>query len=53
LRQVRATLTGYALPGDLQRAAEAGFQRHVPKPPVLEKLGQLLAEVRPSAPTLS
>jgi two-component system CheB/CheR fusion protein len=49
-------LSGYALPEDVQRATDAGFHRHVSKPPNLEKLEQLLAEVeieqgsfRPSA----
>jgi len=43
-------LSGYALPGDLQRAADAGFERHLAKPPSLEKLEQFLAEVsRPLA----
>ena len=40
-------LTGYALPEDLHRAAEAGFQRHVAKPVSFEKLAQLLAEMPP------
>ena len=38
-------LTGYALPEDLQRAAEAGFDRHLAKPPDLEALERMLAEV--------
>ena len=38
-------LSGYALPEDQQHAAEAGFQRHLAKPPSLEKLEQLLAEL--------
>ena len=38
-------LSGYALPEDLQRASEAGFDRHLAKPPSLEKLEALLAEV--------
>ena len=37
-------LTGYALPEDLRRAAEAGFDRHLAKPPDLEELGRMLAE---------
>jgi len=37
-------LSGYALPEDLQRAQEAGFQRHLAKPPSLEALEALLAE---------
>ena len=40
-------LSGYALPKDLQRAAEAGFQRHLAKPPSFDKLEQLLAEMPP------
>jgi PAS domain S-box-containing protein len=36
-------LTGYAGPEDQHRAAEAGFQRHLPKPPDLAALEQLLA----------
>jgi len=39
-------LTGYALPEDLQRAAEAGFERHLAKPLSPEKLEQLLNELR-------
>jgi PAS domain S-box-containing protein len=35
-------LSGYALAEDLQRAAEAGFERHLAKPPSLEKLRELL-----------
>jgi PAS domain S-box-containing protein len=38
-------LTGYALPEDLERAQAAGFARHLAKPPSLEKLGEILAEV--------
>ena len=38
-------LSGYALPEDVQRATEAGFERHLAKPPDLEKLRLLLAEV--------
>jgi Response regulator receiver domain. len=36
-------LGGYALPENVQRAEEAGFDRHVAKPPSLEKLEELLA----------
>ncbi len=36
-------LSGYALPADLERAAAAGFERHVAKPPTPEKLAELLA----------
>jgi two-component system CheB/CheR fusion protein len=42
-------LTGYALPDDLRRASEAGFERHMAKPPNLEKLERLLAEPRRGA----
>jgi PAS domain S-box-containing protein len=38
-------LTGYALPEDLERAQAAGFKRHLAKPPSLEKLMEILAEV--------
>jgi CheY-like chemotaxis protein len=38
-------LTGYASPADAQRATEAGFDRHVGKPPPLEKLSTRLAEM--------
>jgi PAS domain S-box-containing protein len=38
-------LSGYALPEDLQRAQEAGFDRHLAKPPSLERLEALLADV--------
>jgi signal transduction histidine kinase len=35
-------VSGYALPDDLQRAKEAGFERHLTKPPSLEKLDRIL-----------
>jgi CheY-like chemotaxis protein len=35
-------VSGYTLPQDLERAAEAGFQHHLSKPPSLEKLAELL-----------
>jgi signal transduction histidine kinase len=38
-------LSGHTLPEDLQRASEAGFQRHLAKPPSPEKLEELLAEI--------
>ena len=38
-------ITGYAQPEDKQRATEAGFDAHVPKPPPLDELNKLLAEV--------
>ncbi len=36
-------LTGYALPEDLTRARDAGFDEHLAKPPNLEKVEQILA----------
>jgi len=42
-------LTGYAGPQDQQRAAEAGFQRHFPKPPSLQAIEELLAETAAKA----
>jgi len=36
-------LTGYALPKDLRRAAAAGFDHHLAKPPSFEALDELLA----------
>ena len=36
-------LSGYALPEDLQRSREAGFDRHIAKPPSLDALEELLA----------
>ncbi|MHB8876675.1 MAG: hybrid sensor histidine kinase/response regulator, partial [Myxococcaceae bacterium] len=35
-------LTGYALPEDVRRAADAGFQQHLAKPPPIEKLEEVL-----------
>jgi two-component system CheB/CheR fusion protein len=37
-------LTGYAQPADVQRAIEAGFDRHVAKPPDLDELARVLAD---------
>jgi len=39
-------LSGYALPEDLQRAQEAGFDRHLAKPPSIEKIEEALASGR-------
>jgi PAS domain S-box-containing protein len=39
-------LSGYALPEDLQRAQEAGFDRHLAKPPSIEKIEETLASGR-------
>jgi CheY-like chemotaxis protein len=36
-------LSGYALPEDLERAWQAGFSRHLAKPPSMEKIEELLA----------
>jgi PAS domain S-box-containing protein len=38
-------LSGYALPEDLQRAAAAGFDRHIAKPASLEELEQLVGKL--------
>ncbi len=49
LRSARlVALTGYALPDDRRRAEEAGFDRHLPKPPPLAELAALLADERPA-----
>jgi two-component system CheB/CheR fusion protein len=40
-------LTGYALPEDLARARDAGFDEHLAKPPNLEKVEQLLGRRSP------
>jgi signal transduction histidine kinase/CheY-like chemotaxis protein len=42
-------VSGYALPEDLQRATEAGFERHLAKPPSIEKVEALLAAALPQA----
>ena len=42
-------LSGYALPEDLERAANAGFDCHVAKPPSMQQLSQIIA----SAPRAS
>jgi PAS domain S-box-containing protein len=38
-------LSGYALPEDLQRASEAGFEQHLAKPPSIELLEELLGNL--------
>jgi PAS domain S-box-containing protein len=38
-------LSGYALPEDVQRATEAGFDQHLAKPPNLQSLEQTIARV--------
>ncbi len=40
-------LTGYTQTEDLKRASEAGFERHLAKPPSLEQLEELLASAGP------
>jgi two-component system CheB/CheR fusion protein len=43
LRSVHlVALTGYALPEDLAKAKEAGFERHVAKPPSMGKIEEVL-----------
>jgi len=37
-------LSGYAMPDDLERAANAGFHLHLAKPPSIERLQDLLAK---------
>jgi two-component system CheB/CheR fusion protein len=44
---ILVALSGYALPEDLQRAAEAGFRRHLAKPASPEALDRVLAELEP------
>lgn len=45
LRDTRlVAVSGYALPEDLQRAASAGFQGHLAKPPRVEQLVELLSQ---------
>jgi PAS domain S-box-containing protein len=38
-------LTGYAMPEDLQRATEAGFDYHLAKPVDLDELNRMLTEI--------
>ena len=35
-------LSGYARPSDRQQAETAGFDKHIPKPPSVAKLDELL-----------
>jgi signal transduction histidine kinase len=42
-------LSGYASPEDVERAAQAGFQRHLAKPPSVDALERVLAELPKSA----
>jgi len=39
-------LSGYARPDDVQRATDAGFERHIAKPPTLDKIRKAVREVR-------
>ncbi len=38
-------VTGYASEKDREQAAQAGFDRHMPKPPDFQQLSELLAEI--------
>ena len=51
-RTLLVALTGYALPNDFRRAAEAGFDRHIAKPPSFETLEEVLsgADLPPPPP---
>jgi two-component system CheB/CheR fusion protein len=42
-------LSGYALPEDIEKAAQAGFQHHLAKPPSVDALERILAEL-PNSP---
>ncbi|HEY3449255.1 MAG TPA: ATP-binding protein [Myxococcales bacterium] len=50
---VLVAMTGYARPEDLQRAAAAGFHRHLAKPPDLHGLERLMAELLGPGPAPS
>jgi PAS domain S-box-containing protein len=41
-------LTGYGMPEDQARAAQAGFQHHLPKPADMARLEEILANAAPS-----
>jgi PAS domain S-box-containing protein len=46
LRHIRlVALSGYTLPDDVQRAYDAGFDRHIAKPPGVEKLDEVFADL--------
>jgi two-component system CheB/CheR fusion protein len=49
---VLIALSGYALPEDLERAAQAGFQHHLAKPPSVDMLERVLAELPETPPPL-
>jgi signal transduction histidine kinase/ActR/RegA family two-component response regulator len=42
-------LTGYALPEDIRKATDSGFDEHLPKPPSIERLNQILAALPTAA----
>jgi PAS domain S-box-containing protein len=42
-------LSGYAAPEDVARASEAGFDRHMAKPPNLDELARLISELTDSS----
>jgi two-component system CheB/CheR fusion protein len=42
-------VTGYALPEDQRRAAEAGFDRHLGKPVAMDLVEEVLAAAPPRA----
>jgi CheY-like chemotaxis protein len=44
-RTFLVALSGYALPEDLQQAAEAGFERHLAKPLGMQALQDLLSSL--------
>jgi CheY-like chemotaxis protein len=55
LRSTRLiALSGYAQPEDIERAREAGFEAHLPKPAPLERLvvidGQRVKEIHAAPP---
>ncbi|HYD42742.1 MAG TPA: ATP-binding protein [Anaeromyxobacter sp.] len=46
LRDVHlVAVSGYALPEDVRRAREAGFEQHLPKPPSLEQLERTIESI--------
>jgi two-component system CheB/CheR fusion protein len=47
---VLVALTGYALPEDQRRAAEAGFEAHLTKPATVEGLEEVMRRARPGPP---
>ncbi len=45
-------LTGYALPEDFRRATEAGFDRHIAKPPSLDAIEEVLLDANVTSAAL-